>query len=532
MSVSSLPLQNLGVRAIARRGSFAAMLFLFVFMCLGTSAQVTDFAIDTQGPHHVVQGHYMFFSVSGRVLAGTDNESGTVPFLSGLPAGITGEFVDLPRYCCGTFLYRLVGDNPIKISTSSSTPTGAYPVQVTYKTPEGVQRTTTYTIYVDPLPSLIQKTGVYFPSNAPLASATQWNADMLTYGHEHCTALDAGQYSQFSVGYYDGTRIYYQIADLTGDSSWNTCAGMVYASYSSYVIGANGQIPGYQVFPQGIAMRYQRTGEAGALQTLTSMETNGLYSYWPDPPSIIDWSRSRELSYGIETNLTYQSVGQPANPHLQDLIEIQLGHFDQWFMSKSTPYRQPFMVALAGEALIQYWDQTHDPRIPPILQMAADQIWAESWDTSCNCFRYYDDDGTFTRSQDLNLLIAPLYGWLFQQTGFQGYRDQGDQIFNSGVTGAWLDGGKQYAQNYRWSAKYLQWRVLGAQPAGQPSPLVSCDLNADGHVNVLDVQLATNQALGTAACSTGDLNGDGQCTIVDVMRVVSSTLGAACSTAP
>jgi hypothetical protein len=532
MSVSSLPLQNLGVRAIARRGSFAAMLFLFVFMCLGTSAQVTDFAIDTQGPHHVVQGHYMFFSVSGRVLAGTDNESGTVPFLSGLPAGITGEFVDLPRYCCGTFLYRLVGDNPIKISTSSSTPTGAYPVQVTYKTPEGVQRTTTYTIYVDPLPSLIQKTGVYFPSNAPLASATQWNADMLTYGHEHCTALDAGQYSQFSVGYYDGTRIYYQIADLTGDSSWNTCAGMVYGSYGSYAIGANGQIPGYQVFAQGIAMRYQRTGEAAALQTLTSMETNGLYSNWPDTPSIIDWSRSRELSYGIETNLTYQSVGQPANPHLQDLIEIQLGHFDQWFMSKSTPYRQPFMVALAGEALIQYWDQTHDPRIPPILQMAADQIWAESWDTSCNCFRYYDDDGTFTLSQDLNLLIAPLYGWLFQQTGFQGYRDQGDQIFNSGVNGAWLDGGKQYAQNYRWSAKYLQWRVLGAQPAGQPSPLVSCDLNADGHVNVLDVQLATNQALGTAACSTGDLNGDGQCTIVDVMRVVSSTLGAACSTAP
>jgi hypothetical protein len=57
-------------------------------------------------------------------------------------------------------------------------------------------------------------------------------------------------------------------------------------------------------------------------------------------------------------------------------------------------------------------------------------------------------------------------------------------------------------------------------------------MNGDGQVNVIDVQLATNQALGTAACSTGDLNGDHQCTIVDVMRVVSASLGATCNTGP
>jgi hypothetical protein len=214
---------------------------------------------------------------------------------------------------------------------------------------------------------------------------------------------------------------------------------------------------------------------------------------------------------------------------------MQLGQFDQWFQSKTSPIVQPFMVALSAEALIQYWDISRDPRIPPVLQMAADQIWAQSWDTSCNCFRYYDDvalDGTYSLSQDLNLLIAPLYGWLFQQTGFQGYRDQGDQIFNSGVVGAWLDGGKQYSQNYRWSAKYIQWRVLGAPPTGQPPPTVTCDLNSDGKVNVIDVQLGTNQALGIAACGTADLNGDGRCTIVDVMRIVSASLGATCNTGP
>ena len=48
------------------------MMLLFMFMCLASFAQVTDFAIDTTGPHHVVQGHYLFFSVTGRILAGTE----------------------------------------------------------------------------------------------------------------------------------------------------------------------------------------------------------------------------------------------------------------------------------------------------------------------------------------------------------------------------------------------------------------------------------------------------------------------------
>ena len=155
-------------------------------------------------------------------------------------------------------------------------------------------------------------------------------------------------------------------------------------------------------------------------------------------------------------------------------MEAQIGHFDQWFQSKSAPMAQPFMVALAAEALIQYWDVSHDPRIPPLLQLAADQIWSTSFETSCNCFRYYNDspvDGTWTASSwDLNLLIAPLYGWVYQQTGAQVYRDQGDQIFNAGVAGAWLDGGKQFSQNYRWSAKYVRGVTCAHSLPDNPPP--------------------------------------------------------------
>jgi hypothetical protein len=67
---------------------------------------------------------------------------------------------------------------------------------------------------------------------------------------------------------------------------------------------------------------------------------------------------------------------------------------------------------------------------------------------------------------------------------------------------------------------------------GAPPTSTACDLNGDGVVDALDVQLAINQALGLAACSTADLQQTGQCNVVDVQRVVNASLGAACLVGP
>ncbi|HTR37099.1 MAG TPA: dockerin type I domain-containing protein [Bryobacteraceae bacterium] len=60
----------------------------------------------------------------------------------------------------------------------------------------------------------------------------------------------------------------------------------------------------------------------------------------------------------------------------------------------------------------------------------------------------------------------------------------------------------------------------------------TCDLNGDGSVNVVDVQIAINQALGIAVCSTADLQQNGQCNAVDVQRLINAALGGACATGP
>jgi hypothetical protein len=68
--------------------------------------------------------------------------------------------------------------------------------------------------------------------------------------------------------------------------------------------------------------------------------------------------------------------------------------------------------------------------------------------------------------------------------------------------------------------------TLGA--AASPGPSSACDLNNDGVVNNLDVQLAIQQTLG--ACGNADINGDGLCNVIDVQRIINASLGGACQT--
>jgi hypothetical protein len=44
-------------------------------------------------------------------------------------------------------------------------------------------------------------------------------------------------------------------------------------------------------------------------------------------------------------------------------------------------------------------------------------------------------------------------------TGDPVYQERGDLIFEGGVEGAWLDQGKQFSQNYRWSFDFVKWRL-------------------------------------------------------------------------
>lgn len=72
---------------------------------------------------------------------------------------------------------------------------------------------------------------------------------------------------------------------------------------------------------------------------------------------------------------------------------------------------------------------------------------------------------------------------------------------------------------------------IGKLSTTTPLP-ASCDINADGLVNIIDVQFVIQQALGRAACKTGDLNNDGRCDSADVTIAVGNALVGACRSNP
>jgi hypothetical protein len=61
--------------------------------------------------------------------------------------------------------------------------------------------------------------------------------------------------------------------------------------------------------------------------------------------------------------------------------------------------------------------------------------------------------------------------------------------------------------------------------SAQTSP---CDLNSDGVINILDVQLAIDQSMGQVTCSTANFLLDG-CTQADVQIVLTAALGGLCN---
>jgi hypothetical protein len=312
-----------------------------------------------------------------------------------------------------------------------------------------------------------------YADDTPIPLLSAWESNMTTFGRQICNKLVPGAEdwsSQFGDVYYDGERVYYQIATYTGDPTWKYCAGLAESIYrDGYVIPNNGKLAGYDDFTSGLLMDYERTGDTTSRDTVVLISQNASFASDGTP---LEWTAdvasSREVAYVIMAYLNAESAGAPRRARLADMVNQSLGHIDQWFVSKTAPYVRPFMVGITVQALIQAYDATQDSRIPNAVKTALDGLWPSMWLPNSQCFKYTNVDtssGGMDPSPDLNLVIAPAYAWMYYMTGETKYRDRGDQIFAGGVANAqtWLYLGKQFDQSYWWSPAYVTWRKA-AQP--------------------------------------------------------------------
>ncbi len=309
------------------------------------------------------------------------------------------------------------------------------------------------------------------PGNIPaIPELANWESQMITYGQKHCAALKdtTRAFDPLLVDtYYDAERVYYQIADYTGNYSyWNDCAQAAERIYrDQYVVPNSGWVPGYWNFTRGLAEDFLRTGDAASKNAAILLSKNAAFARdTTQDYETVTADVGRETAYVILSYLDAEDLGEPRRARLAKVVNDALGHIDQWFVSRTANYVRPFMVGLNNEALIRWYERSGDSRVIPALITAADWMWDNLWIAASEGFQYTDrsigDPADLQAAPDLNLLIATTYAWLYYQTGEVRFRDRGDQIFAGGVRNAWLSGGKQFDQNYRLSFEYVRLRKL------------------------------------------------------------------------
>ena len=307
-------------------------------------------------------------------------------------------------------------------------------------------------------------------------NVSQWASNMLTYGSANCTRLSTltPNDSRLRDSFYDAERVFYQIKDYTGDTSWNTCAGHAEFHYrDNYVITNNGGIPSYNNWSNGLLMDWQRNGDTTSKSAINSIATNATFcaSTPYQDARLQHWLYARENAYCLMAHINNYLAGNGLNSsRISFLFENALTHITQWtttqpagnFSDDTRPFHiKPFMTSLTAEALIYYYDNINaDSRILPAIKSIADYIWTNQWDSNIQAFQYIEppfvnpndaDDNDSSPKPDLNLLIAPMYSWIAWRSVDSSYLSKFEQIFNSGVANAYLGGGKQFNENYKWS---------------------------------------------------------------------------------
>lgn len=318
----------------------------------------------------------------------------------------------------------------------------------------------------------------------PIPELAQWEANMLTYGQRLCDYLAASHtFDDLLIAtYYDAERVFYQISDYTNNAPWaNHCAQRAEAVYrDQYVLPNRGRVPGYWNFTTGLRMDFERTGDAQSKSAVVMLAR----TMWGSDSTTGVWinnsNYSREVAYAIVGQINAEAVGEPKRARRQVLVDAAYRHMDQWFVhfdwQKGTVIDgevvqrlAPFMVGLTAHALIRDWEETRDARLLPALRQAADWLWANAWIPDAESM-WYDSLDTSGAAPDLNLLIAPIYAFLYRQTAAIQYHDRGEAIFAGGARHAWLGGtgvsGKHFNQNYTWSFDYVRWRKA-APPAAE-----------------------------------------------------------------
>jgi hypothetical protein len=350
----------------------------------------------------------------------------------------------------------------LRLAVSSSMPPDPHVVSVSVEA-GGASKNVSVPLQVKPQPAAVARHRVIGAPSIP--GLSRWQRTMISLGKKWCSPTATYGFGvESQVWYYDGARVFFQIADYTEDDAWEACAFNIARQYRDYVIKNNGGIPGWRVFSQGLRMAYERSGDSSYREAMKLLTKHGVIVRQTN----VGDSAIRETAYAVELLIDLERIGEPRSRHLARLVDYLLGHYDRLFVANDYELHQTFFDGLAAESLIQYYELTGDLRIPPTIKAMLDWMWDYGWDKAAHKMVYNPDPvGPKCSSlcqqylTDLINLVAPAYAWYWRITGSQVYLARGDELFEHALDEDISWNGKIFSQNYRWSFDYVRWRTPG-----------------------------------------------------------------------
>lgn len=379
-----------------------------------------------------------------------------------------------------------------RLRTSASTVPGPYQVTFTYINGD-TPTTATYNFNVLAAPTFRPTPPTVFPA---IPGKGNWETQMLTLGHRWCDDKNgfsrdsrnaAGVFLtgwgwQEETWFYDGGRVYQQVDDYTANvlgqpnhALWQHCALTDLDAYGEYALYNNGAFSLYSEFAYGMAMNYFRTHNLNMKNAVLLMANSGSGSNYS---GYVDWYYVRESSYINNNRIASEMLGNQHNPLTNIGISKILGDIDQVANGGIVNTMHPFMVGIALQTLINYyeWNASRgvvDNRIPAAVKEALDALWTV-WNPTAGSFEYdntslpYDNSAMGT----LNGLVATAYAWYWSKTGDPIALSRGDTAFQHMLDAAgdpsWS--GKMYSQMYQWTFDYVR---LRSQPNAVPTVMPS-----------------------------------------------------------
>lgn len=348
-------------------------------------------------------------------------------------------------------------------------------------------------------------------------------AGIAYHGSRWSDGTYAGTDNRVNYGQYEPGYGFLRIAQhIGGDATIEDYANDANDEWRLYSTNNSGGILGYYNYTEGLRLDWTENGDTTSRDALIDQAVSATYATGSTAAAMKTESVNREVAHAVLGYINSEVYCSEAhNSRMEPMLELILadagasvningattltdgGHIEQWLGTLTTDsegnvtggthnfdqgglegmIEEGFSPSISGAitayTLIRHYENsasinggiTPDARIITKLVRLFDGMWPYYWivgDSSMK-YRWWSSDGVTPRTAgDVahNNEIAPIYWWLYKQTGDRRHLERGDLLFNATVdyeslASPSVGGNKEFNQLIRWTIDGLEWRAEG-----------------------------------------------------------------------